>query len=102
VALCLFRVVQEALNNALKHSQARQVSVEAVQSRELIRVRIVDTGSGFDPTACSWGIGLSGMRERLRTVGGVLFLRSAPGSGTEITAEIKLAHAAAATGMSAA
>lgn len=101
VALCLFRVAQEALNNALKHSQARHVSVEAIQSRELIRVRIADSGVGFDPTACTWGIGLSGMRERLRTVGGELLLRSAPGSGTEITAEVKLAHAAAA-GMSTA
>lgn len=96
VSLCLFRVAQEALNNALKHSQARHVSVDALQIGRTIRVKIVDSGSGFDPNNCARGIGLSGMRERLRTVGGELFVQTAPGSGTEITAEVELAQAAAA------
>jgi PAS domain S-box-containing protein len=96
VALCLFRVAQEALNNVLKHSNSRKASVEAVASGHAIALKIADSGYGFDPTSCHWGIGLTSMRERLRVVGGELTIRSSPGEGTEIIAEVKLERAATA------
>jgi PAS domain S-box-containing protein len=96
VALCLFRVAQEALNNVLKHSHSDKASVEAVESGRVIALKISDSGHGFDPTRCQWGIGLTSMRERLRIIGGELVVRSTPGAGTEITAEVKLEQAAAA------
>jgi PAS domain S-box-containing protein len=96
VALCLFRVAQEALNNVLKHSHSGKAYVEAVQSGRVISLKITDSGHGFDPTRCQWGVGLTSMRERMRIVGGELVVRSVLGVGTEITAEVKLEHAAAA------
>jgi PAS domain S-box-containing protein len=96
VALCLFRVAQEALNNVLKHSHSSRASIEVVESGRVIALKITDSGNGFDPASCQWGIGLTSMRERLRIVGGELVVRSALGAGTEITAEVKLEQAAAA------
>jgi PAS domain S-box-containing protein len=96
VALCLFRVAQEALNNVLKHSNSKIASVEAVGSGQGIALKISDSGQGFDPTRSHWGIGLTSMRERLRGVGGELMVLSSPGEGTEIIAEVKLERAAAA------
>ena len=96
VALCLFRVTQEALANVFKHSQAKEASVEVVQTQETIQLKVTDEGLGFDPTARTWGIGLTSMRERLHAVGGELVVRSALGEGTQIVAEVKLAKTAVA------
>jgi PAS domain S-box-containing protein len=92
VALCLFRVAQEALGNLIKHSQAKQAQAELHGANNEIRLRIVDTGLGFDPALRSpaAGIGLTSMRERLRLVGGTLSVRSAPMQGTEILAQVPL------------
>ena len=89
VALCLFRVAQEALNNVVKHSNAKEARVELLGVDNQIRLRILDRGSGFDPAIRSLdtGIGLVSMRERLRLVGGTLSVRSAPARGTEIVAQ---------------
>ena len=88
VALCLFRVAQEALANAAKHSLAKKVLVEATQKAGRVCLKVKDLGVGFNPSAPSEGIGLTSMRERLRTVGGVLTLRSSLHRGTEIIAEV--------------
>src|SRR5262249_15297551 len=69
VSLCLFRVAQEALNNAVKHGQAKRVEVKLVQVAKLLQLKIIDTGTGFNPSAASEGLGLVSMRERLRMVG---------------------------------
>lgn len=92
VSLCLFRVTQEALNNVVKHSRAKRARVELYQARSEIRLQVVDAGAGFDVElkGTEGGIGLVGMRERLRLVGGRLSVRSAPGRGTEILAEVPL------------
>jgi PAS domain S-box-containing protein len=92
VALCLFRVAQEALGNVVKHSRARQAQVELSGTNNGIRLRTVDAGVGFDPDVRSThaGIGLVSMRERLRLVGGGLSVRSAPMRGTEILAVLPL------------
>lgn len=92
VALCLFRVGQEALGNVVKHSRAKRAQVELSAANSEILLRIVDVGTGFDPALGngSSGIGLVSMRERLRLVGGALSIRSAPAQGTEILAQVPL------------
>jgi PAS domain S-box-containing protein len=92
VALCLFRIAQEALNNVAKHSQSKRAQAELRGATNEIRLRIVDAGVGFDPALQNAyaGIGLVSMRERLRLVGGRLSVQSAPMKGTEILAEIPI------------
>jgi len=77
VALCLFRVAQEALGNAVKHSGAREAQVEIRSNASGISLRIFDQGKGFDPAMKNpaAGIGLIGMSERLRLVGGRLLVK---------------------------
>jgi PAS domain S-box-containing protein len=92
VALCLFRVAQESLGNVVKHSKAKGAKVTVGANATCIWLRISDAGRGFDlglQNACA-GIGLIGMRERLRLVGGTLVVKSEPEHGTEILAEVPL------------
>ena len=98
VELCLFRVTQEALGNVVKHSQASSAHVELGSNQDGVSLRITDEGRGFDPeiTNPDAGIGLVGMRERLRLVGGRLSVNSELLRGTEILAEVPLAAAAPA------
>jgi signal transduction histidine kinase len=90
--LCLFRVAQAALANVVKHSGANSAHVELGAKRDRVSLRISDAGKGFDPDLKSpgAGIGLIGMRERLRLVGGSLSIRSGKMRGTEILASIPL------------
>ena len=88
VALCLFRVAQEALANALKHSHTKRVDVNVVQDSKKVRLTVKDYGVGFDPSFQTGGIGLMSMRERLRFCGGMLTVRSTPNEGTEVAAEV--------------
>jgi PAS domain S-box-containing protein len=92
VALCLFRVTQEALGNVAKHSHANSAHVELSANESGLSLRITDAGRGFDPclTTPHAGIGLVGMRERLRLVGGRLSISSEPLRCTEILAEVPL------------
>jgi signal transduction histidine kinase len=92
VALCFFRVAQEALSNVVKHSRAARAQVDLASADNEIRLLVVDAGSGFDADLGSTdvGIGLVGMRERLRLVGGKLSVQSAPQQGTKIIAEVAL------------
>ena len=86
VPLVMFRVLQEALYNVVRHSGAAQVEVSLLTEGDEIRLRIKDRGRGFDPVQVSDGLGLVSMRERLRLVGGKIKLSSALGLGTEIEA----------------
>ena len=92
VALCLFRVAQEALGNVVKHSQSKNAHVELGANENGVSLRIKDEGKGFDPhdSNPSAGIGLVGMTERLRLVAGRLSIRSELMRGTEIVAEVPL------------
>jgi signal transduction histidine kinase/ActR/RegA family two-component response regulator len=88
---CLFRVVQEALQNALKHSKAHNVSVHLAGRRGLLALNIVDDGVGFNvDDAVGKGLGLISMNERLDAAGGSLEIRSQPGVGTELTIRVPL------------
>jgi PAS domain S-box-containing protein len=94
ISLCLFRVLQEALQNAVKHSGAPDVSVEVHGSQDGIRLIVSDSGIGFDwPHALNGrGLGLISMRERLRLVNGELSIQSEPGRGTTILARVPHGH----------
>jgi len=87
VSLCFYRVAQEALNNAVKHSHSKRVEVRLENDESRVRLQVRDFGVGFDPSAQVQGLGLAAMQERLNLVGGTLAIRSLAGSGTELTAE---------------
>jgi signal transduction histidine kinase len=91
LTLCLFRIVQEALQNALKHSRAHEVSVHLAGGPDGLSLTIVDDGVGFDVEA-AWakGLGLVSMGERLEAIGGKLQIRSRPGDGTRVEATVPL------------
>jgi PAS domain S-box-containing protein len=97
-ALALFRVAQEALNNVVRHSNATAAKVALARVEAGVRLGIFDDGRGFEPGSRSGGIGLVGMRERLRAVGGEFQIISAPGAGTEIHATVGLAAGKARAG----
>ena len=92
VALAMFRVLEEALCNAVRHAAVRRVSVSLGGSRDEMRLDVADEGVGFDPEAAmrSHGLGLIGMRERLSLVDGECLIESQPGAGTRIRARVPL------------
>jgi signal transduction histidine kinase len=88
-ALALYRIAQEALTNLHKYARARTASVTLRRVRGRIELAVEDDGVGFDEDAVGCGHhGLAGMRHRMRAVGGVLEVRSAPGTGTSIRASL--------------
>ncbi len=95
VETALYRIVQEALNNATRHAQASRATIRLEQNGHLIRCLVSDDGIGFDvPVVLSrkgrQGLGLIGIRERLNAIGGAYRIISAPGQGTTLQVEIPL------------
>ena len=88
--IVVFRIVQEAVTNALRHAGAGRLQVAIEPERGGVLIRVSDDGRGFDADAkladAAGGFGLFGMRERVRDLGGEWTLRSAPGQGTTMTA----------------
>jgi signal transduction histidine kinase len=86
VALCLFRIVQEALRNVSKHSRAAEAQVALTRQNQHLHLSISDNGTGFDPDEerCKQGLGLFSMEERASLIGARLKLRAEPGEGTQI------------------
>ncbi len=87
----LFRVVQESLTNVLRHARAKRVSVTLKESSDRLVLLVSDDGCGIDPGRPRRGLGLLGMEERVRELGGAFSVHSAPGGGTTVRAEIPLA-----------
>jgi signal transduction histidine kinase len=83
----LYRIVQEALNNAIKHAGAGRLEVKVVEDVGVVRVEVADDGRGFDPTAQHAGFGLLGMRERVALLHGELEVLSSP-DGTRVVAAL--------------
>ena len=83
-ALCLYRIVQEALRNVVRHANTTHAVVELSSSPAGLRLRVSDDGVGFDPDAGRAGLGLVSMRERLYLVGGRLEIDTRPGGGTRL------------------
>jgi signal transduction histidine kinase len=85
----IYRLVQEALNNAVRHSGARNAKVTVDRLAGSIVVRVSDDGRGFDPGR-SRGMGILGMEERVKRLGGTFRVTSQPGTGATVTAEFPL------------
>jgi signal transduction histidine kinase len=91
----LYRIVQEALTNVVKHAAARRVSITLVRKEASAVVVIEDDGRGFDPEAVRAGaLGFTGMRERVELVGGRLTVEASPGAGTTLVAEVHITDGA--------
>src|SRR5216683_6222588 len=93
IEIALYRVVQEALTNATKHSKASRVWIRIDRKNRLLRCSIEDDGEGFDVRAVQSdckrrGLGLTGMQERLNAIGGMLSIDSAPGRGTKLLIQL--------------
>jgi PAS domain S-box-containing protein len=89
-SLCLFRVAQEALKNAAKHSGSSKIEVGLEALHGMLQLRVRDNGRGFDVNNYEPGLGLASMRERMRMVGGTLEIHSARGRGTEIVTRVEV------------
>ena len=87
--ICIYRITQEALNNAARHSGGHRAWVKLEQTADRIAVIVRDDGHGFDSSKTR-GMGLLGMEERVRRLGGKLELSSKPGEGTVLNAELPL------------
>jgi signal transduction histidine kinase len=83
----LFRIAQETLNNAVKHSGASKIYLHLTESAENVVLMTEDNGSGFDPGKAA-GTGLQNMRERARLLGGTFDLEAVPGTGTTIRVKV--------------
>ncbi|WP_205896779.1 sensor histidine kinase, partial [Pseudomonas viridiflava] len=84
-AVGLFRILQEALTNVMRHAQAHSVQISLTLADNLLCLSIADDGQGFDPQAARpTSFGLVGMRERVLMLGGRLELDSEPGEGTAL------------------
>ena len=97
----LFRIIQEALNNIIKHAQAKNASVAFEATETEVCVAIRDDGNGFDPAQPNQDrshIGLDSMRERAQELGGKLDIKSKPGEGTEVTVTIPIVSKGATHG----
>jgi two-component system NarL family sensor kinase len=91
VEVGLYRIAQEAIQNALRHAEAAHISLRLETSPERARLTVQDDGKGFpEGTASSGRFGLVGMRERARLLGGSFQIESSPGAGTRVTVEVPL------------
>ena len=87
-SLCFYRVLQEALQNVVKHSHASRVIVELQTIENELIMKVRDNGKGFDVQRTGSGLGLMSMRERLNFVGGQFGITCRPGSGATVTAQV--------------
>jgi signal transduction histidine kinase len=87
---CVYRVVQEALHNASRHAGARNVRIVVCQDSDHLSLTVQDDGKGFDTRAVR-GLGLLGMEERVKHLGGIFHIGSEPGQGTTLTVNLPLA-----------
>lgn len=93
VEVALYRIAQEALNNALTHAKATHISLQLLQIRGSIVLTIDDNGVGFIPSAHTSGHGIANMRGRARAVNGTLLIDSTPDNGTILSFEVPSVHA---------
>jgi len=100
-AIAAFRIVQESVNNTVRHAAARHITVSVRTDSNRLLLSVRDDGQGFDVAealhraATGRHLGLLGMRERVEALGGRLEIDSAPGQGTEIRASVPLGPEAA-------
>lgn len=94
IELTLFRVTQEALNNVYRHSGSTRAAVRLFRKSENIVLEVADRGRGMDPSSLGSSprstVGISGMQERVRDVGGTFNIESAPGKGVVVRATLPI------------
>lgn len=96
IETALFRIIQEAINNAARHSGGQHVHIRLEFAQERVIGMVEDDGRGFDVSANrdtrdrTRGLGLAGMRERATLIGGTLTIQSAPGKGTKLVVEVPI------------
>jgi two-component system sensor histidine kinase UhpB len=82
--IAIYRIAQEALANIARHADAKKVEVDLRTGADGVELTVRDDGRGFEPDRPATGLGLGGMAERARLVGGELTVESQPGAGTEL------------------
>ena len=88
-----FRIVQESLANACRHSKSEKLFLELTLDGDVLYIRVRDWGVGFNPASTTPGhFGLSGIRHRVKLLGGTATIASEPGKGTCVTVELPLVH----------
>jgi signal transduction histidine kinase len=90
VELAVYRMVQELLGNAMKHSEATRIEVQVVRQDNTLNVIVDDDGVGFDPTSAEGGLGLGGLVRRAEALGGTVHIDSRPGRGTSVSIDLPL------------
>jgi signal transduction histidine kinase len=97
--IAAFRIVQEAVSNAVRHAKAHRIEIRAHYRPDRVELQVQDDGEGFDPERVAsqqeprFGLGLVGMRQRAQDAGGQLSIQSKPGTGTTVTAVLSLPKA---------
>jgi signal transduction histidine kinase len=89
---CVYRSVQEALTNCVRHARASRIAVSVSRLADGLAVTVADDGVGFNPAQRAGGLGLRGIEERVRDLHGVMTIRSAAGTGTTLTMRVPLSH----------
>jgi len=92
MGLCLLRVLQEALHNAVKHSGAKRIEVQLTQHSKAVHLTVNDSGKGFDIDSARQdsGLGLTSMEERVRLINGTITIQSKPMKGTTVQVQVPL------------
>jgi signal transduction histidine kinase len=92
IAIAAYRVIQEATTNIMRHSKASQANIFLNATKEMLRIKIIDNGIGFNMSKMTdeSSLGLIGMRERIRAVGGVIVIKSNGKTGTRISAHFPI------------
>jgi len=90
IEISLFRIVQELLNNIIKHSGATQVNVSITRNKNFVTMHLEDNGKGFDPQQKSMGIGLVNLQSRVRIVNGEIRYESGENTGTVVIVKVPL------------
>jgi signal transduction histidine kinase len=96
VEIAVFRAVQEAINNVVRHAKAETVLIEVAVNRGVLEIDIEDDGLGFDvlevggPSPSGRGLGLLGLHERMELIGGASKVTSSPGQGTRVSLNVPI------------
>jgi signal transduction histidine kinase len=89
--VCIYRFVQEGLNNAYRHAAGAGQAVHVVGSGDALTVEVADSGPGFSSSSSGDGLGLAGLRDRVESLGGKFSLETELGSGTRLRASFQVA-----------
>ena len=91
---CVYRVVQEAMTNCVRHAHAETIQISVSTHADQLHLWVTDDGIGLDPARRGAGLGLRGIEERVRDLGGTTVIQSAAGTGTKITIRLPLSRPA--------